>query len=117
MPSEWWRVAAATLPLIVLLVGLLRLGWRGPTAGLTGLATAVVLALTAFATPPAAVGIALWRAVALSLNVLYIIWAALLLYQFAEHSGAIRSIGDAVAHLTEDHVLQLLIIGFAFRFF
>lgn len=117
MPSEWWRVAAATLPLIVLLVGLLRLGWRGTTAGLTGLATAVVLALTAFATPPAAVGVALWRAAVLSLNVLYIIWAALLLYQFAEQSGAIRSIGDAVAHLTEDHVLQLLIIGFAFSSF
>ena len=117
MPSDLWRVAAATLPLVVLLVGLLRLGWRGATAGIVGLLTAVVLAMTAFATPPAAVGIALWRAVALSLNVLYIIWAALLLYQFAEHSGAIRSIGDAVAHLTEDHVLQLLIIGFAFSSF
>ncbi|HEY3248146.1 MAG TPA: L-lactate permease [bacterium] len=117
MPSDLWRVFAATVPLLVLLIGLLRLGWRGTTAGLVGLASAIALALLAFAAPLSAVGIALWRAAALSLNVLYIIWAALLLYQFAEQSGAIRSIGDAVAHLTEDHVLQLLIIGFAFSSF
>ncbi len=117
MPADLWRVAAATLPLAVLLIGLLRLGWRGTTAALAGLGMAVVLALVAFQTPAAAIGVALWRAVALSLNVLYIIWAALLLYQLAEQVGAIRSIGEAVAHLTEDHVLQLLIIGFAFSSF
>jgi len=117
MPAEPWRVAVAALPLAVLLVGLLRLGWRGATAGLAGLGTAIVLAIVAFATPFDVVGVALSRAAVLSLNVLYIIWAALLLYQFAESSGAIRSIGDAVAHLTEDHVLQLLIIGFAFSSF
>lgn len=117
MPSEWWRAGAAMLPIVVLLVGLLRLGWRGTTAGIVGLLSAAVIALTIFATPLEAVGVALARAVVLSLNVLYIIWAALLLYQVAEQTGAIRSIGDAVAHLTEDHVLQLLIIGFAFSSF
>jgi len=117
MPSDLLHVAAAALPLLVLLVGLLWRGWRGTTAGIAGLATAVVLALLLFQAPPGAIGVALARAGALSLNVLYIIWAALLLYQFADSSGAIRSIGDAVAHLTEDHVLQLLIIGFAFSSF
>lgn len=117
MAAEPWRVFAAGLPLALLLVGLLWLRWRGVAAGLAALGLAAALAITVFATPPDAVGVALWRAVALSLNVLYIIWAALLLYQFAEASGAIRSIGDAVAHLTEDHVLQLLIIGFAFSSF
>ncbi|MGH2349813.1 MAG: L-lactate permease [bacterium] len=117
MPSDVWYVGAAALPLAVLLVGLLGLGWRGTTAGLVALGIAVALAVLVFQTPVPAVGIALWRAAALSLNVLYIIWTALLLYQFADSSGAIRSIGDAVAHLTEDHVLQLLIIGFAFSSF
>lgn len=117
MPADPWRVMLAALPLVVLLVGLLRLGWRGATAGLVGLVTAVGLAILVFGASMGAIGVALYRAAALSLNVLYIIWAALLLYQFAESSGAIRSIGDAVAHLTEDHVLQLLIIGFAFSSF
>lgn len=117
MPVDPWHLALAGLPLIVLLVGLLRLGWSGAHAGLVALGVAMILALSAFATPAEVVGVALWRGFALSLHVLYIIWAALLLYQLAEATGAIQSIGDAVAHLTEDHVLQLLIIGFAFSSF
>src|SRR5256712_444310 len=117
MPAEWWRVGAAALPLIALLVGLLILRWPGVRAGLVALVATLVLAATVFATSPGILAVALWRAVALSLNVLYIVWAALLLYQVTDSTGAIKSIGDAVAHLTEDHILQLLIIGFAFSSF
>ncbi len=117
MPEDLWRIGIAVLPLAVLLVGLLRLGWTGVRAGLVALIVAIALALAFFATPIGVIGTALARAVALSLDVLYIIWAALMLYQLADAIGAIRSIGDAVARLTEDHVLQLLIIGFAFSSF
>ena len=117
MPAEWWRVGAAALPLIALLVGLLILRWPGVRAGLVALVATLVLAATVFATSPGILAVALWRAAALSLNVLYIVWAALLLYQVTDSTGAIKSIGDAVAHLTEDHILQLLIIGFAFSSF
>lgn len=117
MPAEPWRVGAAALPLAVLLVGLLVLRWRGTQAGVIALIVTLVVATVAFAAPPPVLGVALWRAVALSLHVLYIIWAALLLYEIANGIGAIRSIGAAVAQLTEDHVLQLLIIGFAFTSF
>src|SRR5947209_6737820 len=117
MPAEWWRVGAAALPLIALLVGLLILRWPGVRAGLVTLAATLVLAATVFAASTSVLSVALWRAAALSLNVLYIVWAALLLYQVTDSTGAIKSIGDAVAHLTEDHILQLLIIGFAFSSF
>ena len=117
MPAEGWRVGAAALPLAILLVGLLGLHWRGTQAGIIALAVSAAVAAVAFAASPAVLGIALWRAIALSLHVLYIIWAALLLYEIADKIGAIRSIGTAVAHLTEDHVLQLLIVGFAFTSF
>jgi len=117
VPVEPWRVGAAVLPLAVLLVGLLLLRWRGTQAGVIALFVTVVVASVAFAVPPPALLVAAWRAVALSLHVLYIIWAALLLYELADKVGAIRSIGAAVARLTEDHVLQLLIVGFAFTSF
>ena len=117
MPVDLWRVIVAGLPLAALLIGLLGVGWRSTYVGPIALGLSVALASAVFATSADVIGIALWRAVALSLHVLYIIWAALLLYQVADSIGAIRSIGDAVAHLTEDHILQLLIIGFAFSSF
>src|SRR5438094_8948405 len=100
MPAEWWRVGAATLPLVVLLVGLLWLHWRGTQAGNIALAVSAAVAAIAFAASPAVLGIALWRAIGLSLRVLYIIWAALLLYSIADEIGAMRGLATAVPHLT-----------------
>jgi lactate permease len=112
-----WRVVLSGLPLIVLLLGLLRLGWSGARTGLVALAVAVGLALVAFRLPAPAAGVAVWRGFVVSLDVLYIIWAALLLDKLADGAGAIRSIGNAVSRLTGDPIWQLLIIGFAFSSF
>lgn len=117
MPDEMWRVGLAAVPIVIVLVGLLGLNWSGVRSGAVALAAAAALALVVFAVPAGAVVVALWRSLALSLHVLYIIWAALVLYKFADESGAIRSIGRAIGHLTGDRVLQLLIIGFAFSSF
>ena len=117
MPADPWRIAVAGLPLVFLLVVLLGLRWPGPRAGLAALALTALLAVTVFGLPLGGAGTALGRAVALSVDVLYIIWTALALYQIAELTGAIRGIGEAIARLTEDHILQLLIIGFAFTSF
>jgi len=117
MPGELWRAALAGLPLLFLLLALLRWRWSGTRAGAAALIVTAVLALVAFELPAGALGVALLRAVLLSLDVLLIIWTALLLYQLVEATGAIRGIRDAVAALTEDHILQLLIIGVAFASF
>jgi lactate permease len=117
MPVDLWHVALASLPLVVLLVALLRLGWSGARSGLAALAVALALAVTGFATTGAALGVALGRGLAVSFDVLYIIWAALLLDRLADGAGAIESIGAAVGRLTTDRLWQLLIIGFAFSSF
>src|SRR2546428_3649183 len=62
MPAEWWRVGAAALPLIALLIGLLILRWPGVRAGLAALVATLVLAATVFATSPGILAVALWRA-------------------------------------------------------
>jgi len=117
MPVELLRAALAGLPLLFLLLALLRWRWPGHRAGLAALALTALLALVVFRLPVAALGVALGRAVILSLDVLLIIWTALILYQLVETTGAIRGIRDAVATLTEDHIVQLLIIGVAFTSF
>jgi len=117
MPVHPWRAVLAGLPLLFLLLALLRWRWPGTRAGLAALASTALLALTVFRLDLVGLGVALGRAVVLSLDVLLIIWSALILYQFIELTGALRGIRDAVAALTEDHILQLLIIGVAFPSF
>src|SRR2546422_9593536 len=80
MPAEWWRVGAAALPLIALLVGLLILRWPGVRAGLGALVATLVLAATVFATSPGILAVALWPARRPDLQGLFIGSGALLLY-------------------------------------
>ena len=51
------------------------------------------------------------KAILLSLDVFYIIWMALLLFHVANEAGAIRMIGRVLPQLTEDRVMQSLLIG------
>ncbi len=109
--------AAAVLPLALVLLLMLRLRWTGARAGGVGAGAAALLGLLLFGASPAVLAVACWKAVVLSAYVLYIIWPALVLYHIVEAAGAIRSIGAGVASLTGDHIMQLLILGFAFSSF
>jgi len=57
------------------------------------------------------------RAFFLSTYVLYIIWAALLLYHVVNEAGGIRAISEHVSHLTSDQVMQFLLLAWAFASF
>ena len=108
---------AALVPLVVVLATMLWLGWSGHQAGAAGAAAAAIIALALFGADLFLLGVAVWKAAVLSFYVLYIIWAALVLYHIVDEAGAIRSIGAGVASLTEDHIMQILILGFAFSSF
>ena len=108
---------AAASPIVVVLVAMVWLRWSGTKAGLAGALVAAAVGVILFGANLSVLAVASWKAVILSVDVLYIVWAALVLYNIAEESGAIRSIGVGVANLTEDHVMQLLILGFAFSSF
>lgn len=108
---------AAALPLGVVLAAMLWLRWGGDRAGLAGAVAAALAAMLAFGAGPFLLAVATWKAAVLSCYVLYIIWSALILYHIVDEAGAIHSIGAGVAAVTEDHVMQLLILGFAFSAF
>ncbi len=57
------------------------------------------------------------KGVLLSLNVLYIIWAALLLYNVVKETGAIDAIGVGIQRFSGDKSIQLLIFGWIFSSF
>jgi lactate permease len=101
----------ALMPILVVVVLMLAFRWGGSRAGALGWLTAVLVALFFFGAGFELLAVAQVKAILLSLDVLYIIWAALLLFNIAREAGAIRMIGQTLPRLTGDRVMQSLLIG------
>src|SRR2546426_4691768 len=115
MPAEWWRVGAAALPLIALLVGLLILRWPGVRAGLVALAATLLLAATVFAASTSVLSVALWRAPAPPPHLPYIVRAGPPPSHVPELTRARQRIGEAAAPPPPNHIFPVLFIRFVFR--
>ncbi len=107
----------ALAPIFALVVLMLGLRWGGSRAGPAGLAVSVLLAWAGFGSGGEVILGALVRGVLTSLPVLYIIIPALLLFHVAETAGGIRNIGWSVWDMTQNHILQLMILAFGFTSF
>jgi lactate permease len=106
-----WNWLLALLPVLVVVVLMLVLRWGGSRAGGLGWFTAVIVAVLAFGAGFELLAYAQVKAILLSLDVLFIIWTALLLFNIAREAGAIRMIGRALPAMTGDRVMQSLLIG------
>jgi len=103
----------ATLPILAILVLMLRLRWGGEKAGAVGWAVALLIAALRFGAGWQLLAYAQLKGVLLSLFVLYIIWAALLLFRVTDEAGALAAIGAGLPRLTPDRGLQALLLGWA----
>ena len=107
----------AFIPIALILILMVGFRWGAARAGGVGYLSALLIASLAFGAGPELLGYAHTRALLLSQDVLYIIWAAFLLYRVADEAGAIRAIGQALPHLTADRGMQALVIGWVFASF
>ncbi len=107
----------ALTPIITVLVLMIGLRWSAARAGSMGWVVALVVGLVFFGATPQVVFYSQIRGVLLSAYVLYIIWMALLLYRVVDEAGAIEVIGEALARVTGERTLQLLILGWGFSTF
>ncbi|HBA92365.1 MAG TPA: L-lactate permease, partial [Anaerolineaceae bacterium] len=107
----------AFLPVLTVLALMLGLRWGGSRAGAVGWFTALIVAAVFFGAGPQLLTYAQVKAVLLSLDVLYIIWTALLLFHTAAEAGALTSIGRALTALTPDRMMQGLLLGWLFASF
>ena len=107
----------ALLPIVLILVLMVGLRWGAARAGAVGYLVALLIAAYYFGAGIDLLAYAHAKALLLSLDVLLIIWAAFLLYRVADEAGAIRTIGQALPHLTSDIGMQALIIGWVFASF
>lgn len=114
MPLNLLTWLLAFSPVIVVLALMLGLRWGGSKAGALAWFAALLVALFFFGAGPRLIAYTQAKAILLSLDVLYIVWAALLLYQTAEEAGAVRRIGQALIALTPDRTMQGILIGWLF---
>jgi len=110
-----WLLALS--PVIVVLILMLGFRWGGSKAGATGWFVAVLVAALSFGAGPTVIGVSQVKGVLLTLDVLYIIWTALLLFHIADEAGAVRVIGEALPRLTPDRMMQGLLLGWLFASF
>ena len=117
--TEWFIVKwlFALSPIAVVLVLMIFFDWSGSRAGAAAWLTALFVGIVFFGAHPELLAYSQMRAILHSLNVLYIIWPALLLYNIVNATGAIKAIGVGIERLSGDKSIQLLIFGWIFSSF
>ncbi|MEZ3172551.1 L-lactate permease [Halorubrum sp. RMP-47] len=110
--SEVLLAAAAALPLVaatVLLVGAL---WPATKAMPVAWGTAVLVAATVWQLPVRWIAAATTWGVILAVEILWIVFGALVLLYTLRQAGAIARIAGGFASLSSDHRVQTILIGF-----
>ncbi len=117
MPLNLLTWLLALSPILVVLILMLGFKWGGSKAGGAAFLYTLYIALMFWGLGLDGLAVSQARGVFLSLDVLLIIWAALLLYHTTDQAGAVRSIGAALTRLTPDRMMQGLLLGWVFASF
>ena len=104
-------------PILVILILMIGFRWGATRAGSFGYLTAIIIAIIIFGAGMEVLAIAHVRAIILALDVILIIWGALLLYHVVYESGAIKTLGKLLPSLTNDRGWQAILIGWVFASF
>jgi lactate permease len=104
----------ALLPILSIIVLMLLFRWSGSKAGAFSWFFAILLSVVAFQAGFKVLAYAQIRALMLALDVLYIIWMALLFFHVSNEAGVIEMIGVRLNNLTSDRTVQGLILGWLF---
>lgn len=110
-------VLLAAAPILLILALMVGLRWGAAKAGPAAWLLAMALAAARFGAGLQVLAYAHVKALLLTMDVLYIVWTAFLLYRVSDEAGAIEDLGRALPHLTADRGMQALLIGWAFASF
>lgn len=117
--GHWWISAlVAALPIIVLFTLMAGLRVKPHWAALSGAITAVLVAYIAFKMPFSLAGSSFLYGVATGLmNIIWIVVAAVYLYDISVSTGDFEIMKASVGGITSDRRLQLLLVAFCFGAF
>ncbi|MCU1242271.1 MAG: L-lactate transporter [Candidatus Acidoferrum typicum] len=117
--GHWWLSAlVAALPIIVLFTLLAGLRVKPHWSALAGAATAVLVAILVFHMPASLAGGSFLYGVATGLmNIVWIVVAAVYLYDISVSTGDFEIMKASVGGISSDRRLQLLLVAFCFGAF
>ena len=108
----------ASIPVVVMLVGLGFLHLKAHIAAGAGLASALLIAIVAFNMPAdMAAKAAFYGGLTGLMPIGWIVLNIIFLHQLTEQNGSFKVLQDSIAGITEDRRLQLLLIAFCFGAF
>ena len=107
----------APLPIALILILMVGFRWGAARAGAAGYIAALIIAIAFFGANAQVLAYAHTKAIILTFDVLFIIWAAYLLYRVSDEASAIETIGEALRQLTSDKGMQAILIGWVFASF
>jgi lactate permease len=110
-------VLLSTLPFALILLLMLGLRWNLTRTGLAAWGLTFVLAVTAFGAGLPLIAVSQAKALFLTLDVLYIVWGALLFYGVCEEAGIVRAIGSGFIRAIPWKNLRALTLAWAFASF
>lgn len=114
LPIDLSHWVIALLPILALLVLLVIFRLPADTAAAFAMFTAVVIALTVFRTPLLALSVAAAKGVWDAIGVLYVVWAAVLLYLITDRAGAMYTLRTRIQHYTDNDLFLVLAFGWVF---
>ena len=110
-------VILAILPPAAVLILMVGFRWGGSKAGPAGWIVSLIIALLFFGAGGKLLTYAHIRAIILTIDVVLIVWAALLLYFIVDQAAALKVISNWFTALTGDDVLRVLLLGWVFASF
>ena len=106
----------AVLPIVVLVVLVVRGTFSTGVNGLLSAFSAILLGAVAFGAGPAVFGVAIGKGVWTGVWILYVIWTAMLVYQFASTAGLDR-MGATLSSVLPRDVENVLLVAWVFPSF
>src|SRR5579859_736674 len=117
--GHWWlSTLVASLPIVVLLGLLAGFKVKPHLAAMAGAATALVIATFVFHMPFQLAGMSFLYGVSFGLlKIVWIVVAAVYLYELTVHTGHFEVMKESLAGYTSDRRMQLLLVAFCFGAF
>src|SRR5690554_5483422 len=107
----------ALLPIVVLLVLLAVRRWTAPQAGPVGMFAAAAVAYFVLRTPLEMLAVASAKGIWDAIFILYVVWAALLLYLVTERAGGYDALRVAFTRFSRNELFIVVALGWVFSSF